>query len=83
MPGCVLQVQIERMGGGSPSNDFWNAAIPNHALARDAVLKALGNPTDVTVEVVSDLTDGALKELGLEPGQVAPVPLDVPGEVVD
>ena len=71
MPGWVAQVPIERMGGGrKPLVQNFYVNVSDRAKAIEAVRREAKFDFDEIIEIIGDLTDEQIKELGLSPGEV-------------
>ena len=56
--GWIVRVTTKRLGGGPPSVEIYDVAIPDAADAVEAVRKACGAGADTVVETIAELPPG-------------------------
>jgi hypothetical protein len=59
--GWIVRVMTKRLGGGPPSIEIYDVAIPDAAEAVEAVRRACGAGPDTVVEPIAELPPGDLR----------------------
>jgi hypothetical protein len=73
MSGWLIKISIERMGGGLPMDHLYAAWEPDQGAAVDLVRTAFAPTNDEVPEPVVELSDRALRGVGLKLGRVGHV----------
>jgi hypothetical protein len=73
MSGWLIKISIDRIGGGQPMDQLYAAWEPDQAAALDLVRTAFAPTNDEVPESLVELSDRALRGVGLKPGQVGHV----------
>ena len=68
LAGWVVQVAVERAGGGEPWVEHWYANIADRQGAAEAVRAAAGGAADTRVEPVAPLSKDIFAHLGIQGG---------------